>query len=75
MGLISVEKVAVEGVSEETRESSRAVVEAMREHVWARIAEGVVENEGGGLGGVLGGEFMVCILRIGENKVKTRWWL
>jgi hypothetical protein len=72
MGLISVEKVAVEGVSEETRESSRAVVEAMRELVWARIAEGVAENEGGGLGGVLGGEFMVSILRIGENKVKTR---
>jgi hypothetical protein len=66
-----VEKVAVEGVREETRESSRAVVEEMRELVWARIAEGVVENEGGGWGGVLG-EDMMCILRIDKNKVKTR---
>lgn len=68
---MSVEKFAVEGVSEETRESSRAVVEAMRELVWARIAEGVVENEGGGWGGVFGGG-MMCIFRIGENKEKTR---
>lgn len=68
---MSVEKVAVEGVSEETRESSRAVVEAMRELVWARIAEGVVENEGGGWGGVFGGD-IICILRVVENKVKTR---
>jgi len=47
MGRRRLEKVAVEGVSAETRVSSRAVVDEMLEDVSARRAEGVVVKEGG----------------------------
>jgi hypothetical protein len=54
IGVRRLENVAVEGVREETRESSRAVVEEMRFVVWLRISEAVSVNEGGRWGGVLG---------------------
>lgn len=54
IGVRREENVAVEGVRDETREFSRAVVVEMRLVVWLRISEGVRENDGGGWGGVFG---------------------